>query len=189
MTSSILSCPINVNEFGLIYAGTQKNIGQAGMTVVIIREDLIKEALPFTPTLYSYKTMTEYHSFYNTPPTYNWYITGLVLDWMKKQGGVEVFYQANKRKADKIYSLIDSHAGFYVNKIMPACRSLMNIMFYLQDEALTPVFLKEAAEIGLTHLRGHKISGGIRASMYNAMPEEGANVLADFMLDFAKRNG
>lgn len=189
MTSSILSQPIDVNDFGLIYAGAQKNIGQAGLTVVIIREDLIKDALPNTPTLYSYKAMAEHHSFYNTPPTYSWYIAGLVLAWMKRQGGVQAFYQANKRKADMLYSLIDKHNDFYISKILPECRSLMNVMFYLKDEKLTPAFLEEAEKQGLTNLRGHRVSGGVRASMYNAMPEEGAILLADFMLDFAKRNG
>jgi phosphoserine aminotransferase len=189
MTSSLLSRPINVEDFGVIYAGAQKNIGQAGITVVIIREDLIKEPLPFTPTLYSYKAMATHRSFYNTPPTYSWYIAGLVLDWMKKKGGISVFYEANKRKANKIYSLIDQHPEFYICKVLPDCRSLMNVMFYLKDEKLTPLFLKEAEKLGLVNLRGHRVSGGVRASMYNAMPEEGATLLADFMLDFAKRNG
>jgi phosphoserine aminotransferase len=189
MTSLILSCPIDVTRYGVIYAGTQKNLGQAGMNIVIIRKDLIKEPQPFTPTLYRYDIQAEHHSFYNTPPTYCWYLMGLVLEWMKQQGGVEAMYAINHRKANKIYAVIDHYAGFYVSRIDPDCRSLTNIMFYLHDEALTSVFLEGAKEVGLYHLSGHKVSGGIRASMYNAMPEEGADKLAAFMTEFARRYG
>ncbi len=189
MTSMILSRPVNVNDFGIIYAGAQKNVGQAGLTVVIVREDLIKKPLPHTPTLYSYKLHAEHHSFYNTPPTYSWYIAGLVLAWMKRKGGVQAFYELNLRKANKLYSIIDKYKDFYLCKIHPDCRSLMNVMFYLQNESLTPLFLDEAAKIGLVNLRGHRVSGGVRASIYNAMPEEGVNLLADFMVDFVKRHG
>lgn len=189
MTSMILSRPLDVNDFGMIYAGAQKNIGQAGVTVVIIRDDLIKEPLPQTPLLYSYKLQTEHNSFYNTPPTYSWYIAGLVLAWMKRHGGVEAFYQLNLRKSQKLYSIIDQHSEFYESRVHPDCRSLMNIMFHLRDEKLTPVFLQEAEAQGLTNLRGHRVSGGVRASIYNAMPEEGVDILADFMVDFARRNG
>lgn len=189
MTSVILSKPINVSDYGIIYAGAQKNIGQAGLTIVIIREDLIKEALPMTPTLYTYKTHAEHHSFYNTPPTYSWYIAGLVLAWLKRQGGVEALYEINKRKSEKLYSLIDKHSDFYVSRIDPECRSIMNVMFYLKDEKLTPTFLDEALALNLTNLRGHRVSGGVRASIYNAVPEAGVDKLAEFMLDFAKRNG
>jgi phosphoserine aminotransferase len=189
MTSMILSRPIDVNDYGIIYAGAQKNISQAGITVVIIREDLIKEPLPRTPSLYSYKLQAEHHSFYNTPPTYAWYIAGLVLDWMKRNGGVQAFYELNLRKSKTLYSLIDKYKDFYVSRIDPECRSMMNIMFYLQDEKLTPVFLQEAEALGLTNLRGHRVSGGVRASIYNAMPEKGVDILAEFMVDFAKRNG
>lgn len=189
MTSMILSQPVDVNDYGIIYAGAQKNIGQAGITVVIIRDDLIHEPLPRTPTLYSYKLHAEHNSFYNTPPTYSWYIAGLVLAWMKRHGGVQAFYELNLRKAKKLYSLIDQCNGFYVCRIHPDSRSLMNIMFYLHDEKLTPTFLSEAEKLGLTNLRGHRVSGGVRASIYNAMPEAGVDILADFMADFAKRNG
>ncbi len=189
MTSMILSRPVNVNDFGIIYAGAQKNLGQAGITVVIIREDLLKEPLPNTPTLYSYKLQAEHHSFYNTPPTYSWYISGLVLAWMKRHGGVQAFYELNQRKAHKLYSIVDKYKDFYVIKIHPDCRSMMNVMFYLRNESLTPIFLDEAAKMGLTNLRGHRVSGGVRASIYNAMPEEGVNILSDFMIDFAKRHG
>jgi phosphoserine aminotransferase len=189
MTSMIASRPINVSDFGIIYAGVQKNLGQAGMTVVIIRDDLIQDPLPNTPSLYSYKLQAEHHSFYNTPPTYAWYTTGLVLAWMKRQGGLEAIYKINLRKAEKLYSLIDEHKDFYINSIRPDCRSLMNVMFHLHDEKLTNPFLEQAEALGLTNLRGHRVSGGVRASIYNAMPEEGVNLLADFMRDFAKRNG
>jgi phosphoserine aminotransferase len=189
MTSMILSRPVDVTKFGVIYAGTQKNMGQAGMNVVIIRDDLIKDPLPHTPTLYQYAIQAENHSLYNTPPTYCWYTIGLVLAWMKQQGGVQAMYEINQRKAKKVYAVVDKHADFYVCRIDPSCRSMTNVMFYLRDEALTSVFLEEAKQIGLVNLRGHRISGGVRASMYNAMPEEGADKLADFMMDFVKRYG
>lgn len=189
MTSMILSRPLNINDYGIIYAGAQKNAGQAGITIVIIREDLIKEALPNTPTLYTYKTQAEHHSFYNTPPTYSWYISGLVFAWMKRQGGIDTIYEINKRKAKKLYDVIDMHRGFYLNRVDPACRSIMNVMFYLQDEKMTPMFLEQAADSGLVNLAGHRVSGGVRASIYNAMPERGIDKLVDFMQHFAKRYG
>lgn len=189
MTSMILSRPVDVNDYGIIYAGAQKNIGQAGITVAIVREDLIQDPLPNTPTLYSYKLQAEHHSFYNTPPTYSWYIAGLVLSWMKRHGGVHAFHAVNERKAKKIYDVIDQGKDFYVCRVHPECRSIMNVMFYLRDEKLTPTFLAEAEQQGMTNLRGHRVSGGVRASMYNAFPEVGASVLADFMQDFARRNG
>lgn len=189
MTSMILSRPINVNDYGIIYAGAQKNIGQAGITVVIIRNDLIKKPLARTPTLYSYQVQAENHSFYNTPPTYSWYIASLVLAWMKQKGGVKVFHEINLRKAKKLYATIDLYKDFYESRIRPDCRSMMNVMFYLKNESLTPEFLAEAEVLGLTNLRGHRVSGGVRASIYNAMPEEGVKILADFMADFAWRKG
>jgi phosphoserine aminotransferase len=189
MTSMILSRPVDVNDYGIIYAGAQKNIGQAGITVAIVRDDLIKDPLPRTPTLYSYKLQAEHHSFYNTPPTYSWYIAGLVLAWMKRNGGVQAFHAINQRKAKKIYSVIEQHKDFYVSRIHPECRSMMNVMFYLHDEKLTPAFLEEAEKLGMTNLRGHRVSGGVRASMYNGFPEKGADVLAEFMQDFVRRNG
>ncbi|VVC76095.1 Phosphoserine aminotransferase [Aquicella siphonis] len=189
MTSMILSRPVKVSDFGIIYAGAQKNVGQAGLTIVIIRGDLISELKKTVPTLYSYQLHAEHHSFYNTPPTYSWYISGLVLDWMKRHGGVEAMYQKNLRNARTLYTLIDEHKDFYVNRIQPACRSLMNVMFYLQDDKLTALFLEEAEQSGLTNLRGHRVTGGVRASIYNAMPEEGVKVLADFMRSFARRYG
>lgn len=189
MTSNILSRPINVSDYGIIYAGAQKNIGQSGITVVIIREDLIKEPLPGTPTLYSYKVQSENKSFYNTPPTYAWYMAGLVFAWMLRHGGVPAFAELNRRKAKKLYTFIDSHLDFYRNPVHPSVRSLMNVPFYLRNESLTPAFLKTAEEAGLLHLRGHRLAGGVRASIYNAMPEAGVDLLIEVMRDFAQKNG
>lgn len=189
MSSMILSRPIDVSRYGIIYAGAQKNIGQAGITIVIIREDLIKEPPPRTPILYSYKTCADNRSMYNTPPTYSWYIAGLVLAWMRQKGGVEVFYKMNQRKAAKLYDFIDSNTDFYYSRIHPSCRSMMNVVFNLRDEALQAAFMQEAAQGGLTNLKGHRLVGGLRASIYNAMPELGVDKLVEFMRDFAKRYG
>jgi len=189
MSSMILSRPIDVSAYGIIYAGAQKNIGQAGITVAIVREDLLKEPLPGTPTLYSYKVQAENQSFYNTPPTYSWYIAGLVFAWMKRQGGVRYFAELNARKAKKLYSLIDGQPDFYVNKIRPDCRSQMNVVFDLVDESLVELFLASATKAGLTNLKGHRLAGGVRASIYNAMPEAGVDKLIDFMKDFSRQHG
>lgn len=187
MSSMILSRPVDVTKYGVIYAGAQKNIGHAGVTVVIVRDDLVQEPLPRTPTLYTYKTHAEHHSFYNTPPTYSWYFAGLMFAWMKRHGGVAHFYEINKRKAKKLYDFIDSHDACYHNKIHPECRSMMNVIINLRDEKLTDRFLQEASAAGLENLRGHRIAGGIRASIYNAMPEAGVDALIEFMDGFAKR--
>ena len=189
MTSMILSREINVNDYGIIYAGFQKNIGQAGMTVVIIRDDLIHAPLPFTPTLYSYQTHAEHRSFYNTPPTYCWYIAGLVLAWMRREGGVSVFAKRNQRKASRLYQFLDQHTDFYVTHVHPECRSWMNIVFDLRDKNLRDAFLQEAEKANLFNLRGHRLLGGIRASIYNAMPEAGMEKLIQFMDDFAQKSG
>lgn len=189
MSSMILSRPVDVNQYGLIYAGAQKNIGQAGITVVIVRDDLIEEALPGTPTLYSYKIHAENHSFYNTPPTFSWYISGLMFAWMKRKGGVAAFYEINKRKAGKLYRFIDEHDTFYHSRIHPECRSLMNASFTLRKESLTDQFLAEAEKAGLANLKGHRVVGGVRASLYNAMPEEGVDALIYFMDEFARKHG
>jgi len=189
MSSMILSQPIDVKQYGIIYAGAQKNIGQAGINIVIIRDDLVKEHMPHAPTLYTYKIQSEHKSFYNTPPTYAWYIAGLVLAWMKKKGGVQKFYEMNKRKAHKLYSLIDNHKEFYNNPVHPDYRSIMNIPFNLNTTELNDLFLEEAKKIGLTNLKGHRLAGGIRASIYNSMPEEGVDKLVEFMKDFMKKHG
>ncbi len=189
MSSMILSRPVEVTEFGLIYAGAQKNMGQAGITVVIVRDDLVRDPIFLTPSLYSYKLQAEHHSFYNTPPTYSWYIAGLVLDWVKRQGGVKAMHQINMRKASKLYSFIDDNQDFYFSTVQKDSRSLMNVVFSLKSEDLNQKFLDESHAAGLTNLKGHRIVGGMRASIYNAMPEEGVDALIDFMRDFSKRNG
>lgn len=188
MSSMILSESIDVSQYGIIYAGAQKNLGQAGITVVIIREDLIRDALPKTPTLYSYKVQAENKSFYNTPPTYAWYILGLMLAWTKRQGGVKKLSEISKRKAHKLYSFIDANKEFYVNPIHPDCRSTMNVPFNLKTPELTQAFLDKATKEGLTHLKGHRLSGGVRASLYNAMPEEAVDDLVAFMKEFIRTN-
>lgn len=189
MTSMILSRPIDVSRYGMIYAGAQKNIGQAGISVAIIRDDLIHDALPFTPTLYQYKTYAENHSLYSTPPTYAWYIAGLTLAWMKQKGGVEYFAKINQRKAQALYRVIDQHKEFYLNSVHPENRSIMNVPFNLNSAELTNIFLQRAAEVGFTNLKGHRLSGGVRASIYNAMPEEGVDLLAAFMQEFVRIHG
>jgi phosphoserine aminotransferase len=187
MSSNILSRPIDVNQFGIIYAGAQKNAGQAGITIVIVRDDLVRDALPNTPTLYQYKIHAEHKSFYNTPPTFSWYIAGLTFAWMKKQGGIQYFAELNRRKAEKLYSFIDSHRELYSNSVHPDCRSRMNVPFNLVNGDMTETFLTEANKAGLTNLKGHRLSGGVRASIYNAMPEEGVDALIAFMKEFGNR--
>jgi phosphoserine aminotransferase len=188
MSSMILSRPIDVKQFGVIYAGAQKNIGQAGITIVIIRDDLLKDPLPSMPTLYSYKVQVENNSFYNTPPTYAWYIAGLMFAWMKRQGGVDMFYARNQRKAKKMYNFIDAHPEWFVCKVNPECRSLMNVVFDFHNQGLLAPFLSAAKTAGLTNLKGHRVAGGLRVSMYNSMPEEGVDTLIQFMEDFALKN-
>jgi len=190
MSSTILSRPVDVSKYGIIYAGAQKNVGQAGITLVIIHRDLLKSApLPRTPTLYQYQTHAENHSLYNTPPTFSWYITGLMLAWMKRHGGVAKFYEINKRKAGKLYHCIDSMPDFYHSNVHPSCRSLMNVPFSIKDDAKNDIFLEEAQKIGLENLKGHRLAGALRASIYNAMPEAGIDKLVSFMTDFAKKHG
>ncbi|MDX9741468.1 MAG: 3-phosphoserine/phosphohydroxythreonine transaminase [Gammaproteobacteria bacterium] len=188
MSSTILSRPVDVSRYGLIYAGAQKNIGPAGLVVVIVREDLIGETLAGTPVMYDYKVQADAESMYNTPPTYSWYIAGLVFDWIKRQGGLTAMAEINRRKADRLYGCIDA-SPFYANPVEPKSRSWMNVPFTLADDALDAVFLKEAAAAGLVTLKGHRSVGGMRASIYNAMPEEGVDALIAFMKDFERRNG
>ena len=188
MSSTILSRPFDVTKFGLIYAGAQKNIGPAGLTIVIIREDLIDEPLPGTPVMFSYKTHAENDSMYNTPPTYAWYIAGLVFEWIKNKGGLDAMAGRNKRKADKLYTAIDK-SGFYKNPVDKNYRSCMNIPFTLKNSGLDSKFLEEAKAAGLVSLKGHRSVGGMRASIYNAMPEEGVDALISFMEEFQKKNG
>jgi phosphoserine aminotransferase len=188
MSSTILSRPIDVSRFGIIYAGAQKNIGPAGLAIVIVREDLLGKARRETPGVIDYKLMAESDSMWNTPSTLSWYFAGLVFDWLKEQGGVAAMGEINERKATKLYAAIDS-SGFYKNPVDKAYRSWMNIPFTLPDAALDKPFLAEAKAGGLTNLKGHRVVGGMRASLYNAMPEAGVDALISFMADFAKRHG
>lgn len=188
MSSDILSRPIDVSRFGLIYAGAQKNIGPAGLTIVIVREDLLGQVLDGTPSMFNYQIYAETESMYNTPPTYAWYLSGLVFQWLLQQGGVEAMAQINQRKADKLYAAIDT-SDFYHNPVDPACRSWMNLPFTLTNPSLEKRFLDEAAQVGLLALKGHRVVGGMRASIYNAMPEEGVDALIAFMHDFEVKYG
>jgi len=188
MSSTLLSRPIDVSRFGLIYAGAQKNIGPAGLAIVIVRDDLLGRARRETPGVVDYKTMAENDSMWNTPSTLSWYLAALVFDWLEAQGGLEAMGKTNERKASKLYAAIDG-SGFYKNPVDKAYRSWMNIPFTLADAALDKPFLQEAKAAGLTNLKGHRVVGGMRASLYNAMPEAGVDALIAFMADFAKRHG
>lgn len=188
MSSTILSRPLNVNDFGLIYAGAQKNIGPAGLTIVIVRKDLLGKSLPICPIMLDYKTAADNDSMYNTPPTYAWYLAGLVFQWLKDLGGLEGMEKINRRKAETLYSYIDS-SGFYRNPVEKSCRSTMNIPFVLADEKLDKSFLAGADEAGLLNLAGHRSVGGMRASIYNAVPEAAVDALVAYMKAFAQRNG
>jgi phosphoserine aminotransferase len=186
MSSTILSRPIDVTQYGLIYAGAQKNIGPAGLTLVIVRDDLIGEAHAATPTMFNYAVHAENGSMYNTPPTYGWYLAGLVFRWLKDLGGLGAMAEINERKAKLLYDAIDA-SDFYANPVDPHSRSWMNVPFTLADPALDAKFLEEAAAAGLVTLKGHRSVGGMRASIYNAMPEEGVRRLVAFMGDFEQR--
>ncbi len=188
MSSTILSRPIDVSKFGLIYAGAQKNIGPAGLTIVIVREDLIGQPIQGTPTMLDYKIHADNDSMYNTPPTYAWYLAGLVFKWLKDMGGLTTMAEVNARKARKLYDVIDA-SSFYANPVAPTDRSWMNVPFTLANAELDEVFLKEAKAAGLTTLKGHRSVGGMRASIYNAMPEAGVDALVAFMQEFERRNG
>ncbi|RJQ52527.1 MAG: 3-phosphoserine/phosphohydroxythreonine transaminase [Nitrospiraceae bacterium] len=187
MSSTILSRPVDVSKFGLIYAGAQKNIGPAGLTIVIIRDDLIGEPIPGTPVMFNYKTHADNGSMYNTPPTYAWYIAGLVFDWIKRRGGLEAMAAVNNRKAGTLYDFIDK-SDFYKNPVAPECRSWMNVPFTLLNPELDGKFLEESKKAGLVALKGHRSVGGMRASIYNAMPETGVDALIAFMQEFRKKN-
>lgn len=188
MSSDILSREINISDFGMIYAGAQKNIGPAGLTVAIIREDLLGKAQPMTPKMYDYAIHAKADSMSNTPPTFAWYLSGLVFEWLLEQGGVAAIEAVNQRKATKLYAAIDN-SGFYVNRINAANRSIMNIPFNIHDSQLESKFIELAATENLLNLKGHKAAGGMRASIYNAVSEESVDALVDFMGDFAKRFG
>jgi phosphoserine aminotransferase len=188
MSSTILSRPIDVSKFGMIYAGAQKNIGPAGITVVIIRKDLMERAPEDTPSMLHYKTHADAGSMFNTPPTYAWYLAGLVFQWLKKQGGLKGMAEINERKAKKLYDYIDQ-SDFYRNPVRPQDRSWMNVPFVLADDSLDKQFLAEADKARLLNLKGHRSVGGMRASIYNAVPEAAVDALLNFMDDFARKNG
>jgi phosphoserine aminotransferase len=188
MSSHILSRPIDVSQYGLIYAGAQKNIGPAGLTVVIVRDDLIGEVLPATPSVLDFKAQAEADSMLNTPATYSIYIAGLVFDWLKEQGGLPAIERHNRAKAKLLYDYLDE-TEFYYSPVARDDRSLMNVPFRLKNDKLDEAFLKESAACGLDQLKGHRAVGGMRASIYNAMPAEGVQALVAFMREFAKKNG
>jgi phosphoserine aminotransferase len=188
MSSTLLSRPIEVAKFGLIYAGAQKNMGPSGLTLVIVREDLLGRARPGTPLVLDYKAMADEGSMLNTPPTFAWYIAGLVFDWLKRQGGLARMAEINQAKASKLYDAIDA-STFYRNPVAKECRSWMNVTFTLTRPELEPQFLAESQAAGLTNLKGHRLVGGMRASLYNAMPPEGVSALVEFMQDFARKHG
>ena len=188
MSSCILSRPIDVARYGLIYGGAQKNIGPAGLTIVIVREDLLGQALPVTPSAFDYKTVADNDSMYNTPPTYAIYIAGLVFQWLQAEGGLAAIAERNRAKAALLYDLLDASA-FYASPVQRDCRSLMNVPFKLKDEALDAAFLKGAEAQGLLQLKGHRSVGGMRASIYNAMPVEGVRTLVAYMKGFEAAHG
>jgi len=188
MSSHILSRPVDVSKYGVIFAGAQKNIGPAGLTIVIVRDDLLGHALPICPSAFDWKIVAENNSMYNTPPTYAIYIAGLVFQWIKRQGGVAALEQRNIAKADLLYGALDG-TGFYENRVEKQYRSRMNVPFFLRDESLNAAFLAGAKERGLLQLKGHKSVGGMRASIYNAMPIEGVQALVDYLREFEKTHG
>ena len=188
MSSTILSRPVDVSRFGVIYAGAQKNVGPAGLTLVIVRDDLIGHAAAATPSMLDWAVQSAADSMYNTPPTYSWYLAGLVFHWLKEQGGLAAMAKINQRKSEKLYAAIDG-SSFYANPVDPSCRSWMNVPFTLADPALDPAFLEGAAALGLITLKGHRSVGGMRASIYNAMPEAGVDALVDFMAEFERSHG
>ena len=188
MSSSILSQPIDVSKWGVIYASAQKNIGPSGLVVVIVRDDLIGKARPNTPSILDYKEMAANGSMSNTPPTFAWYLAGLVFKWVKDRGGLKWMGERNRTKAAKLYAAIDS-SGFYRNPVAKPCRSIMNVPFTLPNPELDKTFLAEAKAAGLTYLDGHRSVGGMRASIYNAMPPEGVDALIGFMKEFQRRHG
>lgn len=187
-SSSILSAPIDVSKFGVIYAGAQKNIGPAGLTIVIVRDDLLDQAKPEIPSILKYASQAKNDSMVNTPSTYAWYLSGLVFEWLLAQGGVDAIHKVNQEKAKLLYGYIDS-SDFYSNPIATANRSMMNVPFTLQDPALDKLFLADAEANHLLNLAGHRSVGGMRASIYNAVGLDAVQALVQFMDDFAQRNG
>jgi len=187
-SSTLLSRPVDVARFGLIYAGAQKNMGPAGLCIVLVREDLLGRARPATPSVWNYKKMAADGSMSNTPPTFAWYVAGLVFRWLKQLGGLSAMGEINRAKAAKLYAAIDG-SPFYANPVEPASRSWMNVPFTLAKPELDKTFLAEADAAGLKNLSGHRSVGGMRASLYNAMPPEGVDALVEFMREFERRHG
>ena len=188
-SSSIASEPLDIRRFGAIYAGAQKNLGPVGIGVLIVDRQLLERAGQPRADIFDFRSQLKAESMLNTPPSWNWYMLGLTVKWMLDEGGVAEFAKRNARKAAVLYDVIDRSGGFYRNEVEAAVRSRMNVPFFLFDEALDKPFLKEAADAGLISLKGHRALGGMRASIYNAMPEQGVQALADFMRDFEARNG
>jgi phosphoserine aminotransferase len=189
MSSHILSRPVEVAKYGVIYGGAQKNVGPAGLTLVIVRKELLERALPITPSAFHWKEQAEADSMLNTPPTYAIYIAGLVFEWLLAAGGVAAIERKNVEKSRLLYEAIDGSGGYYVNPVAKADRSRMNVPFKLHDESLDGAFLAGAQERGLLQLKGHRSVGGMRASIYNAMPIEGVRALVDYMREFQRRHG
>ncbi|MDQ3057858.1 MAG: 3-phosphoserine/phosphohydroxythreonine transaminase [Pseudomonadota bacterium] len=188
-SSSIASEPLEVSKYGLIYGGAQKNLGPVGVSVVIVRRDLLERAGQPRADIFNYASHVKGESMLNTPPTWNWYLAGLVFKWMLAEGGVTEFARRNARKSALLYSVIDGSGGFYRNEVDPPVRSRMNIPFFLKDESLDKPFLQQAQAAQLISLKGHRALGGMRASIYNAMPEEGVQALAEFMQNFQRQHG
>jgi phosphoserine aminotransferase len=188
MSSHILSREIDVSAYDCIFAGAQKNIGPAGLTIVIVRDELIGQAHRLCPSVFDYRTVAQADSMYNTPPTWAIYVAGLVFEWIEQQGGLAAIEQRNIAKAALLYDCIDA-SGLYENRVDPACRSRMNVPFFVKDSRLEAPFLAQAEEQGLLQLKGHRSMGGLRASIYNAMPEQGVRALVNFMRDFERRHG
>jgi len=188
MSSHILSRPVDIARYGVIYGGAQKNIGPAGLTIVIVRDDLLDRALPICPSAFHWAEQAAADSMLNTPPTYAIYIAGLVFEWLIAQGGVAAIEKRNIEKAQLLYDAIDA-SGFYTSPVRREDRSRMNVPFRLRDESLDVAFLKGAGERGMLQLKGHRSVGGMRASIYNAMPLEGVRALVDYMKDFERRHG
>ncbi len=185
MSSNILSREVDVSRFALLYAGTQKNMGPAGVTVVVVREDLLDNADQRVPSVFNYAQQVKNGSMLNTPPTYNWYLVGLVLQWLERLGGIAAMERRNIAKADKLYQAIDA-SSLYHNPVQRQCRSRMNVPFILADASLDSAFLAQAEANGLHALKGHRSVGGMRASIYNAMPEEGVDALIQYMAEFER---
>lgn len=189
MSSDILSRPLDVSKFGLIYAGAQKNIGPSGLVVMIVRADLLQRQPRPLPRIFRYAEYAAEDSMLNTPNTWGWYLAGLTFQWLKEQGGLAEMGRRNAAKADALYRAIDDSGGYYRNDVDPGVRSRMNVIFNLHDASLEPVFVAEATDAGLLALKGHRARGGIRASLYNAMPIEGVRALCQFMAAFQRSHG